>query len=139
MIGGSRTFVASEQRNRARHASWVKRQEAKERRRLARQRLVRSAKWGALSVAVFVRSVWLSFRNGLAYLGHLIWKSAAWIALSAYALSAWLLKQLSIGVSWISARTRAVALASLRAVSAGSLWIAARAKALTSRRLGCLR
>ncbi|HET7852380.1 MAG TPA: hypothetical protein VFK91_06520, partial [Methyloceanibacter sp.] len=78
-------FVASEKRNRARHASWIKRQEAKERRRLARQRMVRSAKRGALSVVVFVRSVWLSFRHGLAYLGHLIWKSAAWIALSAYA------------------------------------------------------
>ena len=124
-------FVASEKRSRVRHASRVKRQQARERRQLARQRLVRSGRRAALSVAVFVRSVFLSLRRGLAHLGHLTWQSAAWIALSTYALSAFLLKRLSSGVSWISARARSVALALLSAVSASSLWIAARAKALT--------
>ena len=97
-------FVASEKLSRARHARWVKRQQAKERRRLARQRLARSARRGTLSVAVFIRSVFWSLWKGVAYLGHLIWQSAAWIALSTYALSAFLLKQLSSGISWISAR-----------------------------------
>ena len=104
MIGGSRTLSPRRSAiGRGMH-SWVKRQQAKERRRLARQRLARSARRGALSVAVFIRSVFSSLWKGVAYLGHLIWQSAAWIALSTYALSAFLLKQLSIGVSWISAR-----------------------------------
>jgi hypothetical protein len=124
-------FVTSEKRSRARHVRWLKRQQAIERRRLARQRMLRSGKRGALSVAVFIRSVLLSLRNGLAYLGRLIWKSAAWVVLSTYAFSALLIKRLSMGVSWITARTRAVVLASLKAVSAGSAWLVARVKALT--------
>jgi hypothetical protein len=56
-------FVASEKRSRARHARRVKRQQARERRQLARQRLVRSGRRTALSVAVFVRSVFLSLRR----------------------------------------------------------------------------
>lgn len=127
-------YLASEKRSRERHARRVRREEAKERRRITRQRMARFVSRAALGLAISVRSISRSLLNGatcrLAQLRDLTLTRASWVASTAYAFSSWLLGLLSTGFAWISAKVHALALRSLKAASISFSWIAVKARGL---------
>jgi hypothetical protein len=127
-------YLAAEKRSRKRHARWVRRQEARQRRRINRQRMARFGSRAALGLAISVRSISRSLLKGatcrLAQLRDLTLISASWVASTAHALSSWLLGLLSISLSWISAKGRALALTLLKAASISLSWIAVKARVL---------
>jgi hypothetical protein len=65
--GWFKDYLASEKRSRKRHARWVRRQEARQRRRINRQRMARFGSRAALGLAISVRSISRSLLKGATY------------------------------------------------------------------------
>jgi hypothetical protein len=152
------SYIVLEKRSRDRHIRSLKREQARQRRRLKRQRVVRSGKRAALGLAISVRSISRSLLNRtistFAYLRTVTLATASWIASTTYALAVSLLRLLLIGSSrvwvsgrglilasfraasisfaWIGARTRALALASLRAALVSAFWVASGTRVLAT-------
>ena len=103
-------FVASEEKSRKRHASALKREQARYRRQLKRERTARAVKRAALSFVLSVRSMVRSLWRGLVATIMSVRDAtvvgAAWVASATYALAVSVLKTCAAGVSWISAKAR---------------------------------
>ena len=137
-------YLASEERSRKRHALCVRRQHARKRRTINRQRMARSGMRAALRIAISVRSTSRSLLKGATYrlarLRDLTLISASWVTSTTYVFSSWLLGQRSISLTWLGAQGRTLTLISLKAASISLSWIAVRARvfALASLRVASI-
>lgn len=137
-----RDYLASEKRSRERYARRVRREEAKQRRRITQQRVARFFSRAALGFAIAVRSLLNGATYTLAQSRDLTLTSAFGIASTAYTLSSGFLGLLSTVFAWIGVKVHALALASLKAASMSFSWIAVKARgialaALRATSIGC--
>ena len=116
--------LATEARNREKHARWLKRQQVIQQRLVKRQRLI-----------LVVRRISLFLLKGvfsaLIYLRDLLFIGCTWFALSIRAVALSLLRLLSISASWSGQKARVLTLATFRAASISASWVALKMRALT--------
>jgi hypothetical protein len=115
-------YLASEKRRQKRYATWVERQQARERRRIMRQRVARSSKRAALQLANWIG-------HELAQLRDVSLICALWVASTIHSFASWVLGVLSMSISWTGAKACAVALRSLKAALSALTWTAAKVRA----------
>jgi hypothetical protein len=115
--------LATEARNREKHARWLKRQQVIQQRLVKRQRLI-----------LVVRRISLFLLKGvfsaLIYLRDLLFIGCTWFALSIRAVALSLLRLLSISASWSGHKARVLALATFRAASISASWSGQNARVL---------
>src|SRR5262249_47292524 len=102
-----------------RHARWMQFQELKYQIEIKHRAMLRAVKRFALSVALFVRSVWL-------FLVGLVMACIAWLTPRAKALSLTLARWTTAGLAWTWATAAKIARASLNGTQATLAWIRAR-------------
>ena len=125
-------FVASEEESRKRHTSALKREQARYRRQLKRERTARAVRRAALSfvlsVRSMVRSLWRGLVGTIMSVRYATVAGAAWVASTTYALAISVLKACAAGLSWIGAKARIFCASMSKAASLAASFIAARAR-----------
>jgi hypothetical protein len=129
-----RDYLASEARNRVKHARQLERRRDWRKRRIKRQKIVRTGKRLAAAHLRFARAVSSSFLRSvsaaLRHLRRLLLLVIRWIGPKTRALALSLIDLSLAGALWLGPKIRALSLAVFEAAAASASWVAVKTVAL---------